>query len=131
VNIKIQTTNLAEARKDRKLMRVLYALTLRGDSAMRDELNSVCSEEYAAQYYIVLAKNKSRVVGWSIVFMPWLDRNYKAYFYVARRFRRKKVGTALYNMAKAYCVSNKRKMICSSWDEISASFFIKHKAEVG
>jgi len=123
----IHIINLFEARKDKKLMRVLFSLTLRGESEMRNHMHSVCGD-YAKEHPIILVRHRKRVIGWALIH-PF-GQTYHAHFYVARAFRRKGIGTILYNKAKELCWKKKRSIYCSSWDKISASFFIKNKAKI-
>lgn len=126
-----ETISLTEARQDRTLMRTLYALTLRGISSMRDELNSVCTEELSNKYHIILAKNDGKVVGWALVFPAYyFNTVYYAYFYVARRVRKNGIGSVLFGEAKQICDRLNKTMWCSPWDPISAKFFMKHNAIV-
>jgi len=127
--MKLQTTNLYEVRKNKKLMRVLFSLTLRGYSEMRTHLHSIWGE-YSKQCPIVLAKYKNKVVGWAIMYRYVDDGRgwyWSAHFYVNRAFRRKGIGTTLYNEAKRLCGDN---MYCSAWDKTSAAFFAKNKAKI-
>lgn len=125
--MQIEITNLYEARKNKNLMRVLFSLTLRGYSEMRIHMHSVCGD-YAKNYIIIFAKKNRKIVGWALVF-PFAA-TYHAHFYVARAFRRKGVGTILYNTAKELCWKKRRSIYCSSWDKTSARFFIKNKAKI-
>lgn len=122
--MKTQVVSLYDARKDKKLMRVLYALTLRGFSTMRFYLQCIC-DEFDKDYPIILVKSKSKVVGWALIVAD--KDNYYAHFYVSRAFRRKGIGTILYNKAKKLCGE---RIFCSAWDRVSAKFFEKNKANL-
>lgn len=121
-----EVTNLYEARKDKNLMRTLYSLTLRGYSEMRTHMHLVCEDEFAKQTKIILAREKNKIVGWALIY-PF-SIFYFAHFYVARNFRRKGIGTILYNKAKELCV-DRVAMYCSAWDRISAAFYARNKAK--
>lgn len=135
MKITLNTTNLTEARKDKALMKVLYALTLRGTSEMRNLLNRVSRDEYWSNgYQIILAKHKNKVVGWSLIFpyahidyrdWPSFKRanNYKAYFYVGVKYRRAGVGSALLEEAQKIIKSKKKRMLVDPHDETSFGFF--------
>lgn len=122
--ITVQITNLFEVRQDKNLMRILYSLTLRGYSEMRMSMHTIWGDA-AKECKIVLARLNRKVVGWSLAHQ--YPEGLAAHFYVARNFRRKGIGTILYNCTKELC---KKDIYCSSWDKISASFFIKNKAKI-
>lgn len=124
MQITTHITDLEEARKDKKLMRVLFALTLRGYSEMRMTMHTIWGA-HAKDCKIVLAKLNDKIIGWSLAY-PYSE-GMSAHFYVARSFRRKGIGTVLYNKTKEICGEN---MYCSSWDKVSAGFFIKNKAKI-
>ncbi len=129
MKINIEIISLTEARQNRTLMRTLYALTLRGISSMRNELNSVCSVELSDKYKIILAKNDEKVVGWAMIFPVYLYQNVNyAYFYVARAARKKGVGSVLFKSAKEVCDGLSKSMWCSPWDVTSAKFFMRNNA---
>lgn len=119
-SMKTEVTTLYEARKDKTLMRVLYSLTLRGYSEMRFVMHTV-SGEHAKDCVIIFAKEYDKIVGWSIIYLNYAN------FYVARAFRRKGIGTILYNKAREVCGKN---ILCSAWDKASSHFFTKHKAKL-
>jgi len=128
--ITLHSSNLYETRKDKKLMRILFSLTLRGYSEMRFALHSIGKDE-SKNCAIILARNNNKVVGWALIYPFNIVRCAKpgtyAHFYVARTFRRKGIGTMLYNKAKEDCGEN---ILCSAWDEISSQFFTKNKAKL-
>lgn len=119
-SMKTEITNLFEARKNKKLMRVLFSLTLRGHSEMRFTLHSIYGE-YEKDCVIILAKKNQKIIGWALVYLNC------AHFYVAHAFRRKGVGTILYNKAKEVCGDH---ILCSAWDKVSTRFFTKNKAKL-
>lgn len=119
----LQITDLFEVRKDKKLMRILFSLTLRGYSEMRVAMHTILGEE-AKDCKIVIAKLNDKIAGWSLAY-PYTD-GLAAHFYVARAFRRKGIGTILYNQMKELCEN----IYCSSWDKVSAAFFMKNKARI-
>lgn len=131
MKFKISTANLFEARKDKDLMRVLFSLTIRNlgpnrISSMRYEMHTVFGD-FAKKYKIILARNSKKIAGWALL-APY-DDIYHAQFYVARAFRRKGLGTILYNKGKTLCPKNS--MFCLPWDEVSAKFFERNKAQLG
>lgn len=126
MQIKLYITNLFDARQDRFLMMKLRALTLRGISSMRNEINTV-SLEYAKYYNIILAKYNDIIIGWAMVFPNYLQSEYNAYFYVAKKYRRVGIGTMLLKKAKFICKKLNSKIICFPHDEISTSFFRSNK----
>ncbi len=105
-------------------MRVLFSLTLRGYSEMRMTMHTIWGE-HAKNCKVVLAKTNDKIAGWSLAYK--YSDGWAAHFYVARAFRKKGIGTMLYNHMKELC---KEGIYCSSWDEISANFFIKNKAKI-
>lgn len=117
--MKIEVSNLFDVRKDKKLIRTLFSLTLRGYSHMRLIMHTT-NNLFAKDCVVVLAKQDNKIIGWSLI-----QDNY-AHFYVARAFRRRGVGTMLYNKAKKVC----EQLHCSAWDNASSQFFNKNKAKL-
>ena len=140
MTIALQHLTLKEARETPGLMRILFALTLRGSSEMRNEIHRTCSDELANKYEIVLARScEGRVVGWVMSFPSfWYEKDgrrycsskYYSYFYVARAYRELGIGTKLFNAAREICENKSKRMLCVPWDVISRNFFVKNKANI-
>lgn len=124
--ITLRSSNLFRARKNKKLMRSLYSLTLRGWSEMRSHMHSVMGE-YAKDYKIILAKTENGIAGWAL--LPPYGNDRQAHFYVASAYRRRGIGSLLYKKALQLCKREKKDMYCSAWDATSSRFFSKHKAK--
>lgn len=135
MNIKIEEITLHKARKDQKLMRILYGLTLKGTSNMRYELKNTRNEYFAKQYIILLAKINDKIVGWALMYPSFIyakrepSKIFYYNVYVSKSWRRVGVGKKLF--IKAQSINKKktlRRLRVSPHDDISASFFTDVKA---
>lgn len=95
-------------------------------SVMRDVLTNIIQNrsKYKDKDVIVfIAQHKNTIYGWGLLYNLSLKKHKVLHIYVAKRYRKNKIGTNILHHAAQICSNNKCVLQVSPWDEVSHCFF--------